>query len=265
MVNRIFNWLTTKLRAGRCWLRRFFTPPELAKPLRPIVTKYFDEHPESKDAVMKAAYAYHDDLWPDDHAPRHRFGGPERTATCSQCGRSREQVRWDELQPECALPELTKAEAVKMHRYTGAMPWAHCIHCGKSREENADLESPHPIRGTWDVARLLNNPHYGMKPCSDAKQLPEIKDVLKREEEKASALFKRAETDVPKLVAKMGMSGETLAVLHHTHGFSPEIVEGIIAVPPQVMVDYHAAMEKESSRSRAAQKKTVITAQGLAV
>lgn len=79
------------------------------------------------------------------------------------------------------------------------------------------------------------------------------------EERKAFALLARAENDVPKLVAKLGMNGETLAVLHHTHGYDPETVASIVDVPPQMLADYHAAMATERARSRTAQVKEVIT------
>lgn len=55
------------------------------------------------------------------------------------------------------------------------------------------------------------------------------------------------------------MSGETLAVLHHTHGYDPETVDGVVSVPPQIMADYHTAMETERDRSRAAIVREVVT------
>lgn len=200
MVNRIYNWLKTKLRAGRCWLRRFVTPPELAKPLRFIVTKYFEEHPEAKDGVMKAYYAYrapHFRLEPKGH----NFSNGARESKCSWCGRSRELVRHDDLPAE----------------------------------------------------------------CQKRPEMPDVADVIRGEEEAAHVLIGKAERDANKLVAKMGMSGETLAVLHHTYGHDPETVATVIDVPPQTLADYHAAMEEEKARSRAAQKKTVVTVNGLAV
>jgi hypothetical protein len=55
------------------------------------------------------------------------------------------------------------------------------------------------------------------------------------------------------------MSGETLAILHHTHGYDPETVDGVVPVPPQIMTDYYTAMETERDRSRAAIVREVIT------
>ena len=102
MTNQIYNWLKTKLRAGRCWLRRFVTPPELAKPLRPIVEKYFEEHPDAKDGVMKAWYAYHAPHFRVKmELPLHNFTNSQRESKCVWCGRSREMVRHDELDARC--------------------------------------------------------------------------------------------------------------------------------------------------------------------
>ena len=95
--------------------------------------------------------------------------------------------------------------------------------------------------------------------------LPDVADVIRGEEEAAHALLGKAERDAKKLVSKMGMSGETLAVMHHTYGHDPETVATVIDVPPQMLAGYHAAMEMEKARCRAAQKKTVVTVKGLAV
>ena len=89
--------------------------------------------------------------------------------------------------------------------------------------------------------------------------MPKIKDEVLNEEQKAFALLARAEKEVPKLVTKLGMSGETLATLHHTYGYDPETVASIVPVLPHILAAYHAAMETERARSRAAQVKEVVT------
>lgn len=91
--------------------------------------------------------------------------------------------------------------------------------------------------------------------------MPEIEDVILVEERKAFALLDRSEKDVPNLVAKLGMNGETLAILHHTHGYDPETVARIVGVPTKILEDYRAAMETERAHSRAAQVKEIITVQ----
>lgn len=187
-------------RKQRRALRRFvpgFRPgaAEVAKPLRPVVEKYFGEHPGAKDEVVKAHFAYHIQHIRDNPGAHH-FAGPWRHCECHWCGRSREQVRWDDLPAQC------------QHR----------------------------------------------------PELPDIAGTIRGEEERAFALSDKATREVPKLVAKLGMSGETLAILHHTHGYDPETVAGIVDVPPQMLTDYHTAMEEERCRSRAAFVRDVITA-----
>ena len=59
----------------------------------------------------------------------------------------------------------------------------------------------------------------------------------------------------------MGMSGETLASLHHTYGYDPETVSGIVEVPAEIMDEYNTRMETERSRSRSAIVRTVLIAQ----
>lgn len=163
--------------------------------IRTIVTKYFEENPESKDGVMKAWYAY--------HAPHFRV-----------------------------MPGLS------LHNFTNGSRESKCVWCGRSRELVRHDEQP--------------------AQCGNRPVIREIKDVLHEEALHFFELLRRAETEVPKLLSKMGMSGETLAVLHHTYGHDPEIVLPAIEFAP-FRADYEAAMERESVRSRAAQKKTVIT------
>jgi len=161
---------------------------------RQTLSEYFRDNTEARNGVMKAYHAYNVPHF-RSHPKAHNFGSAMRESACRWCGRTRDQVRWDELPPECAK---------------------------------------RPV-------------------------VPEIKDVILGEERKVFALLARAEKDVPKLVAKLGMNGETLAVLHHTHGYDPETVASIVDVPPQMLADYHAAMETERARSRAAKVKEVIT------
>lgn len=67
-----------------------------------IARQYFEEHPEEKDGVLKAWYAFHAPHWrvmPD--MPLHNFTSSQRWSKCINCGRSREEVRYDELSPRC--------------------------------------------------------------------------------------------------------------------------------------------------------------------
>ena len=118
------------------------------------------------------------------------------------------------------------------HNFSG--PWrdCECQWCGRSREI---------VR--WDELPAQ---------CQKRPELPDIEETIQNEEIKAFALVERARADVPKLVEKLGMSGETLAILHHTHGHDPETVDSVFPVPREIMEEYHSAMEKERERSRAA-------------
>lgn len=161
--------------------------------MRHIADKYFKEHPDQKDEVVKAYFAYHTHhIRQIDGA--HNFNGPWKDCVCQWCGRSRMLVRWD--------------------------------------DEPAQ--------------------------CQKRPELPDIKETIKSEEQKAFALIKRAEKDVPYLIEKMGMSGDTLAILHHTHGYVAEIVDAVVHVPPDVMRVYYEKMEQEKERSRSAMVKKTI-------
>jgi hypothetical protein len=164
--------------------------------LKEIAAEYFADHPEEKDGVMKVYHAYHVAHFRLDGGA-HNFLSSSRTCECFWCGRTRQDVRWDDLPPEC-----------------------------QNRPSDADLG---------------------------------IGEVLESEEKKAHAIYEKAKVHVPRLVKKMGMSGETLATLHHTHGYDPETVSGVVEVPPEVMTAYNASMETERDRSRKAIVREVIS------
>ena len=72
---------------------------------------YFAEHPDAMDEVRKATFAYHFNHI-RAHPEAHNFGSVLPSAACRWCGRTREQVRWDDLPPECSdRPELPEVAA----------------------------------------------------------------------------------------------------------------------------------------------------------
>ena len=157
---------------------------------------------------MKAAYAYHE--LPADNLC-HFFNGHHRENICVNCGRSREDVRWDDLD----------------------------YHCEK---HNPDIYNP-------------------LKLSFDDRD--KVKCCIHGEELRFTALLERATSDVPRLITKMGMSGDTLAVLHHTHGYDPETVDSVVNVPPDMMHNYYEKMEIERERSRSATVKMKIKMTGV--
>lgn len=162
--------------------------------IRQLAMEFIQEHPETKDEILKAYYAYH-----AGHArltPRgHNFSNGSRGSKCFWCGRSREMVRWDDITPYClARPELD-----------------------------------------------------------------DIADVILKEEIRANELITQGERLIRKTLGKQGLSGKTLAILHHTHGYSPETVSAVVDIPVEVMQSYEAEMELERQKSVEAYKPTVIS------
>jgi hypothetical protein len=66
-----------------------------------IVAGYFNDHPEMKQGVMKAYYAWHGGHFRTTDLPVHNFLSSQRWAKCMWCSRTREEVRWDELPASC--------------------------------------------------------------------------------------------------------------------------------------------------------------------
>lgn len=97
--------------------------------LKAICHDSVNKNEDFQDDVWKATYAYHDPKLDDAHyflnnyLVDNKIVG-DREESCLRCGRTREQIRWDELQPECkgtkVLPEFNpyfgfreKADKVK--------------------------------------------------------------------------------------------------------------------------------------------------------
>lgn len=120
---------------------------------------------------------------------------------------------------------------------------ARCVQCERSREQ---------VR--WDEL-----PAHCAGPYSSmlARGKEKAESILMDEEKNYSRLIDSAKDMVPRFIAKMGINGKTLAILHHTHGYEPEVVAGIVDVDRQSMIDYESEMEIERSRSRADRKSKV--------
>jgi hypothetical protein len=77
--------------------------------MKELVYRYFREHPEKRDEVMKAYYAFHASHFRLE--PKgHYFTSCLRESRCRFCDRSREDVRYDQRSPECdsrpLVPEI---------------------------------------------------------------------------------------------------------------------------------------------------------------
>jgi hypothetical protein len=129
------------------------------------------------------------------------------------------------------------------HNFEG--PWRNniCKWCGRSRElvRWDDLPVGCQSRPSW---------------INDLS----IESIIKDEEEKYYNLNKRAVVEVPKLIAKMGLSGDTLSTLHHTYGYCPEIISDIVDISDEIMEQYNAKMDGERDLSRKAWTPKVVEA-----
>lgn len=161
-----------------------------------IAIGYFEDNPNQKEDVIKAYYAWHIPHFRIE-SDAHHFPGVLRASKCEWCGRTREDVRHDNL------------------------PAA----------------------------------------CQRRPDVPDVVGVIMEEERKAFHLLQSAPLQVHRVVSKHGMTGESLAILHHTHGYDPETVACIVDVPADCMVDYEAAMKVERERSRDSLKREQIMAQ----
>jgi hypothetical protein len=155
------------------------------------VAKWVKDRPDAYDDVHKAAVAFHTERW---EPGAHYFSSSLRQSKCFWCGRSREQVRYDDLPPECA-----------------------------KHEEPSDIAAI-ILKGEFAAIKLLDS----------------------------------AESFIPRFFEENTITGESLAVLHHTHGFDFETICGVEPKAELMHADYELFMNAERARSRAAQKKAEI-------
>lgn len=67
---------------------------------RQIRDKFIAEHPSAKDEMRKAFFAYHISHF-RENPTAHNFTSLSREASCIWCSRTRVDVRFDDLPPEC--------------------------------------------------------------------------------------------------------------------------------------------------------------------
>ena len=136
------------------------------------------------------------------------------------------------------------------HSFTNSSPDSKCIWCGQTREG---------VRWNW----------YGLTPkCTrrpnEADTFVGIEDVLNNEETRFGKLLTKAE-EIAKELDPSALTGEQLAIFHHTHGIDPSMLESALMIfdKGKISQELHGAyeieMQKEVDRSRKAQKKTVIS------
>ena len=136
------------------------------------------------------------------------------------------------------------------HSFTNSSPDSKCIWCGQTREG---------VR--WN--------YYGLTPkCtrrpSEADTFVGIEDVLNSEETRFGKLLTKAE-EIAKELDPPALTGEQLAIFHHTHGIDPSMLESALMIFDKGKISqelpdaYELEMQKEVDRSRKAQKKTVIS------
>lgn len=82
-----------------------------------IAYEYVLSNSDAHDSIMKATYAFH---FPNDRSNpySHTFTNGSRESKCIYCGRSREEVRWDNLPPRCnRKPEFVETSIVLDKEY----------------------------------------------------------------------------------------------------------------------------------------------------
>ena len=131
---------------------------------------------------------------------------------------------------------------------TTLQDWGECVWCGTTR---------------FDV-------RYGYAPYRCTKRPKDINksivEIVRGETERFERLLARGKVEIPKLIDRMGVSGETLAYIHQTHGYDYETIEGICGPFALCMrEEYERAYEGHVALSRAAQKKEVIVAKTLSL
>lgn len=94
---------------------------------------------------------------------------------------------------------------------------------------------------------------------------PSIQTVIKGEEDLYFSTLERCKKLVLETFEKVeDINAESLAVLYHTHGCDPSVVEEVLdcRISEKIHEEFMFLMNKERERSRAAIKKEIIRVQG---
>lgn len=135
---------------------------------------------------------------------------------------------------------VSSHENAAAHNFTNGSGESKCSWCGRTRQAVQYDDLP--------------------PECAQRPEMRHVEDVIRDEEQMYWDLLERGKKVIPAIVAKRGMSGETLAFLHSTHGYTPDVVEEIVPVPKELMDAYHAEREADRAVSRAARVVTVVSA-----
>ena len=112
----------------------------------------------------------------------------------------------------------------RTHSFCGMARTTRCVWCNRSREE----------------VRWGNQPPH----CQSRPPMPDIENIISTEESAYLELRKKAPIKIPKLIAKYGLNGSTLAMLQHTHGFDIDIIEEVLGkLPANLLMEYEKCME----------------------
>lgn len=139
---------------------------------------------------------------------------------------------------------LMREDWRKSHRYEYRDGETKCWVCGES----------------WYAKQMTRCAGFAAKYPRPATS---IEGTILREEVMYDEAVKRCSALVlARFTRPEEVTGEALGELYHTHGCDSSIVEEVLEcrLPESVHADFLGLMDKERARSRAAQKKVIITA-----
>lgn len=138
---------------------------------------------------------------------------------------------------------LMRVDLRKSHNYEFLNGETKCWVCGES----------------WHAKELTRCAGFTSKyPRPDTS----TEEIIRREEMLYDETVKRCRKLVlARFTRPEEVTGEALAKLYHTHGCDSSIVEEVLdsRLPENIHAEFMELMDKERARSRAAQKKEIIT------
>ena len=159
-------------------------------------------------------------------------------------------LEYFDAHPEAKADATAKGMALmrehwrKSHHYEHRNGETKCWVCGES----------------WYAKQMTRRTGFAAKyPRPDTS----IEGTIRREEVLYDETVKRCRALVmARFTHPEEVTGEALAELYHTHGCDSSIVEEVLdcRLPESVHTEFMGLMDKERARSRAAQKKEIITA-----
>ena len=124
------------------------------------------------------------------------------------------------------------------HKFYSDSKFSQCQWCGRSR---------------YNVRYDNKQPQCNNRPETPFPDLDTIQSTIKKEEQSMFDLLDKANRDLPSKVDNpKDLSGKEIGVFQHTHGYTPDIVQGVLnfTMSKQQKIEYNKEINRHKQASK---------------